>query len=98
VMRSIGASSPMVGGIVVTEGMLIGFISWLLAIPLSIPFSYLFNAVLGYAFYHRPLDFTFSLTGLIIWLIIVIFISIIASLLPARQAMKMSIQETLAYE
>jgi len=98
VMRSIGASSPMVGGIVVVEGMLIGFISWLLAIPISIPFSYLFNAILGYAFYHRPLDFTFSLTGIFIWLIIVMFISIIASLLPARQAMKMSIQETLAYE
>jgi putative ABC transport system permease protein len=98
VMRSIGASSPMVGGIVVVEGMLIGFISWLLAIPLSVPFSYVFNTILGYAFYHRPLDFNFSSTGLIIWLIIVMFISIVASLLPARQAMTMSIQETLAYE
>ena len=98
VMRSIGATSPMVGGIVVAEGMLIGFISWLLAIPCSIPFSYAFNAILGYAFFKRPLDFNFSLMGLIIWLIIVMFISIIASLLPARQAMKMSVQETLAYE
>ena len=98
VMRSIGATSPMVGGIVVAEGMLIGFISWLLAIPCSIPFSYIFNAMLGYAFFKRPLDFTFSLSGLIIWLIIVMFISVIASLLPARQAMKMSVQETLAYE
>jgi putative ABC transport system permease protein len=98
VMRSIGATSPMVGGIVVVEGMLIGFISWLLAIPCSIPFSYLFNTILGYAFYKRPLDFYFSSTGLIIWLIIVIFISIVASLLPARQAMRMSVQETLAYE
>ena len=98
VMRSIGASSPMVGGIVVVEGMLIGFISWLLAIPLSVPFSYGFNAVLGYAFYHHPLDFSFSSIGLVIWLVIVMFISIVASLLPARQAMTMSIQETLAYE
>jgi putative ABC transport system permease protein len=98
VMRSIGATSPMVGGIVVAEGMLIGFISWLLAIPCSIPFSYAFNALLGYAFFKRPLDFNFSLTGIIIWLIIVMVISIAASLLPARQAMKMSVQETLAYE
>jgi putative ABC transport system permease protein len=98
VMRSIGATSPMVGGIVVVEGMLIGFISWLLAIPCSIPISYLFNLIIGFAFFKRPLDFSFSLTGLIIWLIIVILISVIASLLPARQAMKMSVQETLAYE
>jgi putative ABC transport system permease protein len=98
VMRSIGATSPMVGGIVVVEGMLIGFISWLLAIPCSIPVSYLFNLMIGFAFYKRPLDFHFSTSGLIIWLIIVILISVIASLLPARQAMKMSVQETLAYE
>ncbi len=98
VMRSIGATSPMVGGIVVAEGMLIGFLSWLLAIPCSIPFSYMFNAMLGYAFFKRPLDFTFSLSGLIIWLLIVMIISVIASLLPARQAMNMSVQETLAYE
>ena len=98
VMRSIGATSPMVGGIVVVEGMLIGFISWLLAIPCSIPISYLFNLIIGFAFYKRPLDFHFSTSGLIIWLIIVILISVIASLLPARQAMKMSVQETLAYE
>ena len=97
-MRSIGATSPMVGGIVVTEGTLIGLMSWLLAIPCSVPFSYAFNAMLGYAFFKRPLDFTFSISGLIIWLIIVMFISVIASLLPARQVMKMSVQETLAYE
>ncbi|MFC2024791.1 ABC transporter permease [Chloroflexota bacterium] len=98
VMRSIGASSSMVGSIVVTEGLLIGIISWALAVPLSVPLSLLFNTMLGQAFFAHPLDFVFSPFALITWLTIVVVISVIASLLPAYRAMKMSIRETLAYE
>ncbi|MFC2072179.1 ABC transporter permease [Chloroflexota bacterium] len=98
VMRSIGASSSMVGVIVVTEGLLIGIISWALAVPLSVPLSLAFNIMLGQAFFAQPLDFVFSPFGIITWLAIVVIISVIASLLPAYRAMKMSIQETLAYE
>jgi len=98
VMRSIGASSGMVGSIVLTEGMLIGFISWLLAVPLSVPVSLVFGSVIGHAFFDRPLGFSFSLTGLTIWLAIVMIASVVASLLPAHRAMSMSVQETLAYE
>ena len=98
VMRSIGASTGMVGTIVLTEGMLIGLISWVLALPLSVPASLVFNSIVGYAFFDRPLDFTFSLTGVIMWLVIVMVTSVVASLLPAHRASVMSIQETLAYE
>lgn len=98
VMRSIGASNSAVGWIVITEGMLIGIISWLLALPLSIPFSLGFDALLGKAFLDKPLVFTFSPLGPIFWLLIVVVISVIASLLPARRAVNMSIRETLSYE
>ncbi len=98
VMRSIGASNNAVGWVVITEGLLIGSISWLLAIPLSVPFSIGFGALIGQAFMDNPLVFTFPLTGPIIWLLIVIVISVIASLLPARRAVRMSIRETLSYE
>jgi putative ABC transport system permease protein len=98
VMRSIGASSGMVGSIVLTEGMLIGFISWVLAVPLSVPVSLVFGSVIGHAFFDRPLGFSFSLMGLTVWLAIVMITSVVASLLPAHRAMTMSVQETLAYE
>jgi putative ABC transport system permease protein len=98
VMRSIGASNSMVGGIVLIEGLLIGIISWALAIPLSIPVTLLFNAMLGQMMIDQPLVFVFLPTGLIIWLVIVVVISIVASLLPAYRAIKMSVRETLAYE
>ncbi|MFC1954389.1 FtsX-like permease family protein [Chloroflexota bacterium] len=98
VMRSIGASSRAIGGIVVTEGLIIGIISLILAIPISIPISLLFSSMMGQLFFGKALVFILSPIGLITWLLIVVVISIIASLLPAYRAMKMSVQETLAYE
>ena len=98
VMRSIGASNSAVGWVVITEGLLTGVISWLLALPLSVPFSLGFDALLGQAFLDKTLVFTFSPLGPVLWLLIVVVISVIASLLPARRAVNMSIRETLSYE
>jgi putative ABC transport system permease protein len=98
VMRSIGASSGTIGRIVIIEGLLIGFVSWLLAIPLSVPMSYGFDVMLGTIMGGKPLMFVFSPVGLVLWLAVVVGISIVASLLPAFRAMKMSVRETLAYE
>jgi putative ABC transport system permease protein len=98
VMRSIGASNAAVGSIVVTEGLIIGVISWALALPLSIPLSLIFNSMLGSMIFDTPLVFVFSLFGVISWLAVIVVVSVIASLLPAYRAIKMSIRETLAYE
>jgi putative ABC transport system permease protein len=98
VMRSIGASSRAIGGIVLTEGLLIGILSWALALPLSIPVTLLFNAMIGPMILDQPLVFVFLPVGIIIWLVIVIIVSVVASLLPAYRAIKMSVRETLAYE
>ena len=98
VMRSIGATNRAVGGIVIGEGLIIGVVSWLIAIPVSVPISLIFNSSLGNIMFGGPLAFIFSFQGLIIWLAIVIFISFIASMLPAYRAMRMSVRETLAYE
>jgi len=98
IMRSIGAGNGMISGIVVAEGLLIGIISWALAVPLSVPISLLFDTMLGQAFFFQPLDFVFSPFGVVTWLAIVVIVSAAASLLPAYRATKMSIRETLAYE
>jgi putative ABC transport system permease protein len=98
VMRSIGASSRMVGGIVLVEGLMIGLISFALAIPLSIPATALFNAMIGPMILGQPLVFVFLPMGLVIWLGIVVVVSCAASILPAYRAIKMSVRETLTYE
>jgi len=98
VMRSIGASSPSIVGIFVAEGVLLGLISWLLAVPLSIPGSRLFTDVIGQTVIGFGLDFEYAVDGVVIWLAIVLVLSALASLWPALKATRVSVRETLAYE
>jgi len=43
-------------------------------------------------------NITFTPVGVALWLIIVVILSIIASILPARNAARLTINEVLAYE
>ena len=45
VMRAIGASSWQVTRLFMGEGVLLGLISWLIALPLSIPLAYIFSTL-----------------------------------------------------
>jgi putative ABC transport system permease protein len=98
VMRAIGATSVVIAGIFCIEGMLVGVLSWCLALPLSYPGALLFNNLVGNRLFQVPLDFDYSLLGLGLWLIIVVFLSALASLLPALNAAQVSVRESLAYE
>ncbi len=98
VMRSIGASNLAVALIVLTEGGIIAVVSWLIAIPMSAPFTLLFDVVIGQSFFERNLVFSYQAVWAFIWLFIVLFISLLASFVPARTAVNMSVRDTLAYE
>jgi len=98
VMRSIGASDASVLGIVVAEGLVIGTISWLLGSLLAIPISRLLCDVVGTSFIQLPLPFVFSTRGILLWLGIVAVLSTIASLLPASNAVRLTVRDVLAYE
>ncbi|TET54977.1 MAG: ABC transporter permease [Anaerolineales bacterium] len=98
VMRSVGASSPTIVGLFVAEGTLLGVLSWLLAVPLSIPCAALFTSVVGLSVVGFPLDFKFSTSGVAIWLAIVVALSALASLWPAVKASRVSVRQSLAYE
>jgi putative ABC transport system permease protein len=98
VMRSIGASDWRVIGLFVGEGLLLGWISWLVALPLSIPAAK-FMATTGLAIaLNQPLVYHFTPSGALTWLVIVSLMAIIASALPARGASKISVRESLAYQ
>jgi putative ABC transport system permease protein len=98
VMRSIGATSLSVAGIFVVEGMFVGALSWLLAIPVSYPGAQIFSSMVGNAVLEMPLDFKFSIDGVVLWLVIVLVLSALASLWPALRATRISVREALAYE
>lgn len=98
VMRSIGATSQKIIRIIVTEGLFIGLLSWLIALPISIPGSMAFSSVIGETLILVPLNFHYSLNGTFLWLIIVLLLSALASIWPALQAVQVSVREALAYE
>ena len=98
VMRSIGAVDLAIMGLVITEGMIIGMISWGLGALLAIPITNVLNVLVGVSILTVPLDYVFSPNGLIIWLVLVIVLSTIASILPARNAVRLTVRDVLAYE
>jgi len=98
VMRAIGGSSRAIAGIFVAEGVLVGVLSWLFAVPLSYPGARLFSTLLGNALMRSPMEFVYSTGGMALWLLIVIVLSALASLWPALRAARVSVREALAYE
>ena len=98
VMRAIGASSWAIAGMFVVEGVFVGALSWLLAVPLSIPSARLFSDLIGEAVIKLPLEFAYATGGMLLWLGIVAALSALASLWPALKATQISVREALAYE
>lgn len=98
VLRAIGASEWAIMTIVVTEGVLIGVLSWILGAIFSVPVSQLICAGVGMAIFQTPLSFVFSTNGLVLWLGLVVVLASIASILPARNASRLTVREVLAYD
>jgi putative ABC transport system permease protein len=96
VMRAIGASSGMVAGQFVGEGLILGWLSWLLAIPLSFPAGLLIVRTLS-AVLSIELVYQVSWIGFWYWLIIITILAIIASWFPAQKAAQTSVRQSLAY-
>lgn len=98
VMRAIGATSASILGVFILEGVLIGVLSWLLALPLSYPGARGFSGVVGSTLFELPLDFQYSVSGVALWLMVIVMLSALASLWPALRATQVSVRKALAYE
>ena len=98
VMRAIGAVDFEIMKSVVIEGLVIGIITWILAIGLSFPISALLLSIISEAMMGSSMDLAFTTQGVFIWLAVVIVLSFVASILPARNAARLTINEVLAYE
>jgi putative ABC transport system permease protein len=98
VMRSVGARTKTLRSMFITEGLLIGLLSFVVALPLSIPATILFDHLLAGALRFSVFTFTVSPVAPPVWLAMVMGISIVSSLMPAQRATQISIREALAYE
>jgi putative ABC transport system permease protein len=98
ILRAIGASDGTIMKMVLVEGLVIGGISWILGSLLAIPISRVMSDAVCQVLFNTNSTFSFNFTGFGIWLVLVIILSLLASLIPARNAARMTIREVLAYE
>jgi putative ABC transport system permease protein len=98
VMRSIGASTWRVIRLFIGEGVLLGVLSWLIALPLSIPAAYFLSTKGLSLALNTQLIYRFSPVGPLVWLGLIILLAVVASALPARGAARISVRESLSYQ
>jgi putative ABC transport system permease protein len=98
VMRALGATPRIVWLMIVAEGIVVGVLSWAIAALLAWPISKAIGDSLVKVMLHSGLDFTFEPLGLVIWMVVSIGLSAVASFLPAWRASRVTVREALAYE
>ena len=98
VMRAVGASNRSILKIFMTEGVLIGLLSWLIGVVIAWPVSRMLSEAVGQQLLNASLDYVFPISGVIIWLGVVVIMSALASFLPAWNASRLTVREVLAYE
>ncbi len=98
VMRAIGAVDGEIIKSIVIEGSTIGLITWVFAVGLSFPISRVLLNIISEAMLGSAMPLTYTFQGFVIWLALVLLLSVVASILPARNAASLTIREVLAYE
>ena len=96
--QSAGASQGAVQRIFIFEGMVVGVLSWIITNLLALPLGIIVGNTLGKVLIDAPLNLGFSLTGVILWLVIVLVFSVIASFYPAWKVSRLTLNEVLACE
>ena len=98
ILRSIGASDKAVLQNIMTEGIMIGVLSWIGGIVLSFPFFHFLSQAMGNAVFGSMMDPAYTWVGYVVWLGFSLFFAALASLMPARSAIRLTIQEVLSAE
>lgn len=97
VLGAIGATPRTIAGHVWFEGVAIGALSWVAAVVLAVPVSYLLETVCGSIFFKAPLAFYLSPGAAGIWLALVLVLASISSFYPARRAARLTVREALSH-
>ncbi len=95
VMRAVGAAHHTILGIVLIEGILIGVLSWAIAVPTSFPMNTVLGDTFGIIMFQAPLTFSSAPAASIVWLVAVVLLSALASLWPSLRAVRITTSEAL---
>ena len=81
----------------ILEGIFQGFLSWLVAVPLSFVLGRPLANIVGDTMFDVALDYAYNWQAVFTWLRVVLIISVLASVMPARNAVSISVRESLTY-
>jgi len=100
ILRAIGATPARVAQILVIEGMAVGTLGWLAAAAVAGPLSKLIGDSLLRVMFKTGSDVSVAAepAGVLVWLVVSLAGSALASLWPALQASRASVREALMYE
>lgn len=97
VMRAVGAKTGTILGMFMMEGILQGILSWAIIVPISIAIGRPLSNALGQVLFQASLDYQYNVESVGIWFVVMLIISTLASILPARSATSISVRDSLAY-
>jgi putative ABC transport system permease protein len=97
VMKAIGARPSAIRSLIVQEGMFVGAVSWLLAVPLGLGLSLLVGRIVGLMSFKIPLALVPSPWAIFVWLLAVTVLAALASAIPAWRGSRLTVREALAY-
>lgn len=98
IIRSVGGIRKQLSLIIVIEGMFVGVMSWVFAVIIAYPMGIALGNAVGVTLLRTSLTPAFPIRGPLTWLGIVIVLSIIASVIPGRNAAKLTVRETISFE
>jgi len=97
VMHAIGAQPKAVRRVVVMEGVFIGVASCVVAVLPALGLTAVLGAGLGNLFMDAPLPYRISLPAVVIWLVLAVLGSALATNAAATRASRITVREALAY-
>ena len=98
ILRAVGAHDTVVSKLVLYEGGFIGITSYLIGVVFSFPISLVLGNIVNMAIFSATAHLIINPTGFILWFVLISIMSFLASLLPVRNATRLTIREVLAYE
>jgi putative ABC transport system permease protein len=97
VMRALGGSQYNVVAAFLSESMVVGLASWLVGVLISIPLGAALRRLVGDALVRAELAPVFEPLAPLVWLVIVIALTVLATWQPSMRAARDSVARTLRY-
>lgn len=98
VMRAIGARNGAIIRMIQAEGFVIALLSWIVALPISLPISAALANAFGRVMLEVPVTWIPELASVSIWLGLVIGVSAVACAWPSVRATRVTVASALSYE